>query len=62
MVNVAVGNPYTLNMTTVAEVLYNVRCGFWFNLVTVLAIQLTRFGLAGLCRRFLVWPTSMVWP
>jgi len=28
----------------------------------VLATQLTGFGLAGLCRRFLVWPASMVWP
>jgi hypothetical protein len=23
---------------------------------------LAGFGLAGLCRRFLVWPASMVWP
>ena len=28
----------------------------------MLATQLTGFGLAGLCRRFLVWPASMVWP
>ena len=28
----------------------------------ILATQLTGFGLAGLCRRFLVWPASMVWP
>ena len=57
-----VGNPYTLNAVVAAEVLCNVRCGFWFNLVTVLAIQLTGFGLVSLCRRFLVWPASMVWP
>ena len=61
MANGAVGDPYTLNAIVVAEVLYNVRRGFRFNLVTVLATQLTGFGLAGLCRRFLVWPASMVW-
>ena len=55
-----VGNPYTLNAIIVAEVLYNVRRGFQFNLVTVLATQLTGFGLAGLCRRFLVWPQNLV--
>ena len=51
MTNVAVGNPYALNAIVVAEVSYDIRQGFWFNLVTVLA---TQFGLAGLCRRFLV--------
>ena len=61
MANGAVGDPYTLNAIVVAEVLYNVRRGFRFNLVTVLATQLTGFGLAGLCRWFLVWPVSVVW-
>lgn len=28
----------------------------------ILATQLTGFGLAGLCRRLLVYPASMVWP
>lgn len=28
----------------------------------MLATQLTGFGLAGIVRRFLVWPASMVWP
>ena len=36
--------------------------GYWFSLTLVLATQLTGFGLAGLCRRFLVWPASMIWP
>ena len=54
MANVAVGNPYALNVITAAEVFYNIRHGFWFNVITILAIQLTGFGLAGLCRRFFV--------
>ncbi|KAL9712217.1 hypothetical protein Ac2012v2_005295 [Leucoagaricus gongylophorus] len=62
MANVAVSPPYALNAVVVSEVFYNIHLGFWFSTVLVLATQLTGFGLAGLCRRFLVWPASMVWP
>ena len=62
MANVAVGNPYALNAIVVSEVYYHIVFGYWFSLTLVLATQLTGFGLAGLCRRFLVWPASMVWP
>ena len=37
MANSTVGNPYMLNAIVIAEVLYNVRRGFRFILVTVLA-------------------------
>lgn len=62
MANVAVGSPYALNAIVVAEVFYGIKLGFWFNFVLTIATQLTGFGLAGLCRRFLIWPASMVWP
>lgn len=62
MANVSVGPAYALNAIVVSEVYYDIRLGFWFDLVLVLATQLTGFSLAGLCRRFLVWPASMVWP
>lgn len=62
MANVAVGPPYALNAIVVSEVFYEIKLGYWFAVVLVLATQLTGFGLAGLCRRFLVWPASMVWP
>ena len=39
-----------------------IKVGFWFNLVLVLATQLTGFGLAGFFRCFLLRPASMVWP
>src|SRR5262249_25645626 len=54
--------PYAINAIVVAEIYYEIHLGYWFALVLVLATQLTGFGLAGLCRRFLVWPASMVWP
>lgn len=62
MTNVSVGPAYALNAVVVAEFFYELSLGFWFSVVLILATQLTGFGLAGLCRRFLVWPASMVWP
>ena len=60
--NVAVGPPYAINAIVVMQVYYGIDMGFWFSICLVLATQLTGFSLAGLCRRFLVWPASMVWP
>lgn len=62
MANVAVTPPYALNAIVVLQVYYGIAYGFGFDVTLVLATQLTGFGLAGLCRRFLVWPASMVWP
>jgi OPT family oligopeptide transporter len=62
MGNVAVATPYALNTIVVAHKFYGVDKGYWFNLILVLATQLTGFGLAGLSRRILVKPASMVWP
>ncbi|KAF8577241.1 OPT superfamily oligopeptide transporter [Ramaria rubella] len=62
MANVSVNPAYAMNTIVVSELFYGVKLGFGFNLTLVLATQLTGFGLAGLARRFLVWPASMVWP
>jgi OPT family oligopeptide transporter len=62
MANVATTSPYALNTIVVAEIYYNIKLDFGYSICLVLATQLTGFGLAGLCRRFLVWPASMVWP
>lgn len=62
MANVATGSPYALNAIVVSNKFYHIEIDYWFSLTLVLATQLTGFGLAGLCRRFLVWPASMVWP
>ncbi|KIK61243.1 hypothetical protein GYMLUDRAFT_43305 [Collybiopsis luxurians FD-317 M1] len=62
MANVAISSPYAINAIVVSEIYYEQIWGYWFSVVLVLATQLTGFGLAGVCRRFLVWPASMVWP
>ncbi|KAJ7286788.1 OPT oligopeptide transporter protein-domain-containing protein [Mycena rebaudengoi] len=55
-------NPGPWNIKEYVLVFIMANVGYWFALVLVLATQLTGFGLAGMCRRFLVWPASMVWP
>ncbi|KAJ8473875.1 hypothetical protein ONZ51_g7588 [Trametes cubensis] len=62
MANVSIGVPTALNAVVVAELNYDVKLGYGFNALLILATQLTGFSLAGLCRRYLVWPASMVWP
>lgn len=62
MANVAAGSPYAINAVVVAEMDYGKSLDYWFSTILVLATQLTGFGLAGLCRRVLVWPSSMIWP
>lgn len=62
MANVTVGSPFALTAVVVAEQNYNIHYSWWFSLLFMLTTQLSGFGLAGLCRRFLIWPASMVWP
>lgn len=62
MTNVAVSFPYALFAVVVSEFNYEKRMGYGFSATLVLATQMTGFGLAGMSRRFLVWPASMLWP
>ncbi|KAF8606444.1 OPT superfamily oligopeptide transporter [Ceratobasidium sp. AG-I] len=62
MANVAMAPGYALNVMIVSEYFYDIHLGPGFSLCLMLATQLTGFGLAGICRRFLVWPASMIWP
>ncbi|KAF8911642.1 oligopeptide transporter [Gymnopilus junonius] len=61
MANVATGNPYALNAMSCRR--SSTASGWVLVCADVGAGDaVTGFGLAGLCRRFLVWPASMVWP
>ena len=63
MANVAAGAPYAINAVVVAELDYDQGpLGYWFATLLSLSTQLTGFALAGLCRRVLVQPASMIWP
>lgn len=62
MANVAISPAYMIQPIVVAELYYGLHFGLGFEVLLVLATTLTGFGLAGICRRFLVWPTNMLWP
>lgn len=62
MANVAISAPYAINAIVVTQLNYGIPVDYWFSVLLVVATQLTGFGLAGMCRRFLVSPASMVWP
>jgi OPT family oligopeptide transporter len=62
MSNVSIGPAYALYATVSAELWYQKDFGVGFEILFILATQLTGFTMAGLCRRFVVWPASMIWP
>lgn len=62
MANVAIGPAYALYATVSSELYYNHPMGFGFSIMFLFATQMTGFTLAGICRRFVVWPASMIWP
>ncbi|SCZ95997.1 BZ3500_MvSof-1268-A1-R1_Chr8-1g09935 [Microbotryum saponariae] len=60
--NVATGPAYGLNFMITAEKFYDISYSFGFDILFILTTQIAGFGVAGLCRRFLVWPAAMIWP
>jgi hypothetical protein len=41
---------------------YGIDKGFGFAILFTLATQITGLGLAGVFRKFLVYPSTMIWP
>ncbi|KAF8306444.1 OPT oligopeptide transporter [Clavulina sp. PMI_390] len=62
MTNASVAPAYALNPTVVAEKYYGIQLGLGFNFLIVIGTQCIGLGIAGMCRRFLVWPASLIWP
>ncbi|KAH8659933.1 Tetrapeptide transporter, OPT1/isp4 [Xylariales sp. PMI_506] len=53
---------YAFYILIAQQVYYGQKWGWGFQISLTLATQALGFGLAGLMRRFLVWPAAMVWP
>jgi OPT family small oligopeptide transporter len=64
MSNVSIGYAYSTDALIALKgtPFYNVDMGWGFQLLFTMSSQLIGIGLAGLCRRFLVWPSAMIWP
>ena len=46
----------------VLEVFYRQHFGYMFQILLTLTTQMLGYGIAGICRRWLVYPSSMIWP
>ncbi|KAH9213653.1 OPT family small oligopeptide transporter [Leptodontidium sp. 2 PMI_412] len=64
MSNVSISYAYATDalLALAAKPLYNIDMGWGFQLLFTLSSQLIGISLAGLFRRFLIWPSAMMWP
>ncbi|KAJ5692286.1 hypothetical protein N7462_001709 [Penicillium macrosclerotiorum] len=64
MANVSIGYAYCTDalLALQAKPLYNLNIGWGFQLLFALSSQIVGISLAGIFRRFLVWPAAMIWP
>ncbi|KAH8200631.1 hypothetical protein TruAng_005168 [Truncatella angustata] len=53
---------YAIDILLAQEVFYKQHFGWGFQILLVISTQAMGFGMAGVLRRFLVWPAAMVWP
>ncbi|TKY88219.1 hypothetical protein EX895_002929 [Sporisorium graminicola] len=64
MASISIITAYGINVIIVqdSERYYHEPKTVGFDILFMLSSQIIGVGLAGLCRRFLVWPASMIWP
>jgi hypothetical protein len=60
--NIATTPALALNFSVAAEIFYGVDLGAGFDVLFLFTTTTIGFGIAGLLRRFLVWPAVMIWP
>jgi OPT family small oligopeptide transporter len=53
---------YAIDILLAQEIFYQQFFKWGFQVLLILSTQAMGFGLAGVARRFLVWPSAMVWP
>jgi OPT family small oligopeptide transporter len=56
------GAAYSTDILVAQQAFYGQNFGWWFKLLLTWTTQMCGYGLAGLARRFLVWPAAMIWP
>ncbi|KAF9935814.1 hypothetical protein BGZ67_002949 [Mortierella alpina] len=60
--NCAGGTAYAVDITVIQKVFYNEDFGFLANFLLILCTQMLGYGMAGVLRRYLVYPAAMIWP
>lgn len=56
------GALYATDVLVSQQVFYGQNFGWAFQLLFAITNQMLGYGLAGICRRWLVWPAAMIWP
>ncbi|KAK9781503.1 putative OPT family small oligopeptide transporter [Seiridium cardinale] len=64
MANVSIGYAYSTDalLALQGKPFYNINLGWGFAILFTLSSQLIGISFAGMFRRFLIWPSSMMWP
>ncbi|KDN42409.1 putative isp4-oligopeptide transporter [Tilletiaria anomala UBC 951] len=62
MASVSYGSAYATDVVTTQRFFYDQQWSLGYQLLLFLSTQLIGFSFAGFCRRWLVWPASMIWP
>ncbi|KAK7750308.1 hypothetical protein SLS62_007715 [Diatrype stigma] len=64
MASVSIGYAYSTDalLALQGRPFYDVNLGWGFALLFTLSSQLIGISLAGIFRRFLIWPSAMIWP
>ncbi|KAG0196033.1 hypothetical protein BGX31_005658, partial [Mortierella sp. GBA43] len=62
MASCGAGTAYAVDVIVIQRVFYYQDFGFLANLLLILTTQLVGYGMAGILRRYLVYPAAMVWP
>ncbi|CAF1277570.1 unnamed protein product [Didymodactylos carnosus] len=53
---------YAIDTVTVMRTIYSIKPNFIVNVLFILSSQLIGYSIAGIMRRFLVWPSKLIWP
>lgn len=56
------GAIYATDVLVSPQVFYGQSFGWAFQILFAVTNQMLGYGLAGICRRWLVWPAAMIWP
>ena len=62
MANVVVGGAYSTDIVATQRIFYNQTISRSYELMLAISTQTIGFSLGGILRRFLVYPSSMIWP
>ncbi|KAG0042685.1 hypothetical protein BGZ83_000186 [Gryganskiella cystojenkinii] len=60
--NCAASTAYAVDITVIQKVFYHQDFGFLANFLLILTTQMLGYGMAGVLRRYLVYPAAMIWP